>query len=110
MDTKEIAKISIDRLAEQLRKPEAVLFWQYLDENPSAKQMLTGLYEAGCDPLTLMTLAVLYCIGKELGVTEITKRATGYSTQQLAGLSESLLQTAKDIQALNESAMPGGVT
>ena len=110
MDTKEIAKISIDRFAEQLRKSEAVLFWQYLDENPSARQMLTGLYEAGCDPLTLMTLAVLYCKGEELGVTEITKRATGYSTQQLATLSERLLQAAKDIQALNESAMPGGVT
>lgn len=110
MDTKEIAKISIDRFAEQLRKSEAVLFWQYLDENPSVKQMLTGLYEAGCDPLTLMTLTVLYCKGEELGVTEITKRATGYSTQQLATLSERLLQAAKDIQALNESAMPGGVT
>src|SRR5690348_4471305 len=110
METKEIAKISIDRFAEQLRKPEAVLFWQYLDENPSAKQMLTGLYEAGCDPLTLMTLAVLYCKGEEMGVTEITKQATGYSTQQLAGLSERLLQAAKDIQALNESEMPGGVT
>ena len=110
VDTKEIAKISIDRFAEQLRKSEAVLFWQYLDENPGGRQMLTGLYEAGCDPLTLMTLAVLYCKGEELGVTEITKRATGYSVQQLAGLSERLLQAAKDIQALNESAMPGGVT
>src|SRR6201993_3061404 len=110
MDTKEIAKISIDRFAEQLRKPEAVLFWQYLDENPSDRQMLTGLYEAGCDPLTLVTLAVLYCKGEQLGVTEITKQATGYSTQQLAGLSDRLLQAAKDIQALNESAMPGGVT
>lgn len=110
MDTQDIAKISIDRFAEQLRKPEAVLFWQYLDENLGAKQMLTGLYEAGCEPLTLVTLAVLYCKGEELGVTEITKRATGYSTQQLAGLSERLLQAAKDIQALNESAMPGGVT
>ena len=57
-----------------------------------------------------MTLAVLYCKGEELGVTKITKRATGYSTQQLAGLSERLLQAAKDIQRLNESAMPGGVT
>src|SRR6201993_4536676 len=110
MDTKEIAKISIDRFAEQLRKPEAVLFWQYLDENPSDRQMLTGLYEAGCDPLTLVTLAVLYCKGEQLGVTEITKQATGYSTQQLASLSDRLLQAAKDIQALNESAMPGGVT
>jgi hypothetical protein len=80
MDSKEIAKISIDRFAEQLRKPEAVLFWQYLDENPSDRQMLTGLYEAGCDPLTLVTLAVLYCKGEQLGVTEITKQATGYST------------------------------
>jgi hypothetical protein len=110
MDSKEIAKISIDRFAEQLRKPEAVLFWQYLDENRSDRQMLTGLYEAGCDPLTLVTLAVLYCKGEQLGVTEITKQATGYSTQQLASLSDRLLQAAKDIQALNESAMPGGVT
>src|ERR1700761_9055162 len=109
MDTKEIAKISIDRFAEQLRKPEAVLFWQYLDENNSDRQMLTGLYEAGCDPLTLVTLAVLYCKGEQLGVTEITKQATGYSTQQLAGFSERLLQAAKDIQALNESGMPGGI-
>jgi hypothetical protein len=70
MDTKEIAKISIERFAEQPRKPEAVLLWQYLDENPSARQMLTGLSQAGCDPLTLMTLAVLYCKGEELGVTE----------------------------------------
>ncbi len=30
--------------------------------------------------------------------------------QQLASFSERLLQAAKDIQALNESAMPGGVT
>src|SRR6185437_3279876 len=110
MDTKEIAKISIDHFAEQLRKSEAVLFGQYLDENPTARQMLTGLYEAGCEPLTLMTLAVLYCKGEELGVTEITKKATGYSTQQLASLSERVLQAAKDVQALNESAMPGGVT
>ena len=57
-----------------------------------------------------MTLAVLYCKGEQLGVTEITKRATGYSTQQFASLSERLLQAAKDIQALNEAAMPGGVT
>ena len=110
MEPKEVAKISIDRFAEQFRKPEAVLFWQYLDENPSDRQLLTGLYEAGCDPLTLVTLAVLYFKGEELGVTEITKQATGYSTQQLASLSERLLQAAKDIQALNESAMPGGVT
>jgi hypothetical protein len=48
MDTEEIAKIGIDRFAEQLRKPEAVLFWQYLDENPSAKHMIAGLYQAGC--------------------------------------------------------------
>jgi hypothetical protein len=110
MDTEEIAKNSIERFAEQLRRPEAVLFWQYLDENPSAKQMLTGLSQAGCDPLTLITLVVLYCKGEELGVAEITKRATGYSPQQLAGFSERLLQAAKDIQALNEAAMPGGVT
>ena len=110
MDTKDIAKITVDRFAEQLRKSEAVLFWQYLDENPGARQMLTGLYEAGCDPLTLVTLAVLYCKGEQLGVTEITKRATGYSTQQLASFSERLLQAAKDIQALNEAAMPGGVS
>src|SRR5689334_8628957 len=104
MDTEKVAKSSIDRFSDQLRKPEAVLFWQYLDENPSAKQASTGLYQAGCDPLTLMTLAVLYCKGEELGVTESTKRATGYSPQQLAGFSERLLQAAKDIQALNESA------
>jgi hypothetical protein len=30
MDTEEIAKVSIDRFAEQLSKAEAVLFWQYL--------------------------------------------------------------------------------
>src|ERR1700758_2674666 len=110
MDTEDLAKISIERFAQQLRKPEAVLFWQYLDENPNAKQMLVGLYQAGCDPLTVMTLAVLYCKGEELGVTEITKRATGYSPQQLASFSERLLQAAKDIQALNEASMPGGVT
>jgi hypothetical protein len=110
MDTEEIAKISIDRFAEQLSKAEAVLFWQHLDENPSTKRMLAGLYQAGCDPLTLMTLAVLYCKGEELGVTEVTKRATGYSPQQLASFSERLLQAAKDIQTLNEAAMPGGVT
>ncbi len=110
MHTGESTKPSIDRFAEQLRKSEAVLFWQYLDENPSAKQMLAGLYQAGCDPLTLITLAVLYCKGEELGVTEITKQATGYSPQQLAIFSERLLQAAKDIQALNEASMPGGVT
>src|SRR6201997_214989 len=110
MDTKKIAKMSIDHFAEQLGKPEAVLFWQYLDENPSAKQTLAGLYQAGGEPLTLMTLAVLYCKGEELGVTEVTKRATGYSPQQLASFSERLLQAAKDIQALNEAYMPGGVT
>src|ERR1700758_4856151 len=110
MDTEDLAKISIERFAQQLRKPEAVLFWQYLDENPSAKHMLAGLYQAGGEPLTLMTLAVLYCKGKELGVTESTKRAPGYSPQQLASFSERLLQAAKDIQALNKAAMPGGVT
>jgi hypothetical protein len=110
MDTKQIARISIQRFAEQLGKSEAVLFWQYLDENPSAKEMLTGLYQAGCDPLTLITLAVLYCKGEELGVTETAKHATGYSVQQLASFSQRLLQAAKDIQALNEAAMPGGVT
>ena len=110
MDSEEMERIRIERFAEQLSKPEAVLLWQYLDENPSAKQMLTGLHQAGCDPLTVMTLAVLYCKGEELGVTEITKRATGYSVQQLAAFSERLLQAAKDIQRLNESAMPGGVT
>jgi hypothetical protein len=110
MDSEEIAKTSIERFSEQLGKAEAVLFWQHLDENPNAKQMLIGLYRAGCDPLTLMTLAVLYCKGEELGMTEITKRATGYSPQQLASFSERLLQAAKDIQALNEASMPGGVT
>ena len=75
MDTEKITKIAIDRFAEQLGKAEAVLFWQHLDENPNAKQMLVGLYQAGCDPLALMTLAVLYCKGEELGVTETTKRA-----------------------------------
>jgi hypothetical protein len=69
MYTEEIARISIERFAEQLRKPEAVLFWEYLDENLSAKEMLVGLYQAGCDPLISMTLAVLYCKGEELGVT-----------------------------------------
>jgi len=110
MEAEEIAKIGIERFAQQLRKPEAVLFWQYLDENASAKQMLTGLSQAGCDPLTLITLAVLYCKGEELGVTETAKQATGYSALQLASFSERLLQAAKDIQALNEAAMPGGVT
>ena len=110
MHNEESTKSSVDRFAEQLRKSEAVLFWQYVDENSNAKHVLTGLYQAGCDPLTLMTLAVLYCKGEELGVTEITKQATGYSSQQLASFSERLLQAAKDIQALNESAMPGGVT
>lgn len=110
MDSEESAKISIERFAEQLRKPEAVLFWQYLDDNPSEKQMLASLYQAGCAPLTLMTLAVLYCKGEELGVAEVTKQATGYSAQQLAGFSERLLQAAREIQALNEAAMPGGVT
>jgi hypothetical protein len=110
MDTANIARISIERFAEQLGKSEAVLFWQYLDKNPSAREMLIGLYQAGCDPLTLMTLAVLYCKGDELGITETSKRATGYSPQQLASFSERLLQAAKDIQALNEAAMPGGVT
>ena len=70
MDSEKITKIAIDRFAEQLGQAEAVLFWQHLDENPSAKHMLAGLYQAGCDPLTLMTLAVLYCKGEELGVTE----------------------------------------
>jgi hypothetical protein len=110
MDNEESVKTSIERFAEQFRKPEAVLFWQYLDENPSEKPMLAGLYQAGCDPLTLMTLGVLYCKGEELGVTENAKRATGYSAPQLASFSERLLQAAKDIQALNEAAMPGGVT
>src|SRR5690349_9960612 len=105
MDTKEIARLSLDRFAQQLGKAEAVVFWHYLDENPSAKQMLTGLHQAGCDPLTLMTLAVLYCKGEELGVTETAKHATGYSVQQLASFSERLLQAAKDIQALNEATM-----
>lgn len=110
MHTGEIMKPNMDRFAEQLRKSEAVLFWQYVDENPTAKQALTGLYQSGCDALTLMTLRVLYCKGEELGVTEITKQATGYSAQQLGSFSERLLQAAKDIQALNEAAMPGGVT
>jgi hypothetical protein len=57
-----------------------------------------------------MTLAVLYCKGEELGVAEVTKQATGYSAQQLAGFSERLVQAAREIQALNEAAMPGGVT
>lgn len=101
---------SIDRFAKQLREAEAVLFWQYLDENSGTKDVFAGLYQAGCDPLTLTTLAVLYCKGEELGNTEVTKQATGYSTQQLATFSASLLQAAKDIQRLNESAMTGGVT
>ena len=104
------AKNNIDHFADQLRKPEAVLFWEYLDRNSDARQMLGGLKQAGCDPLILMTLAVLYCTGEKLRVTEITKQATGYTPQQLATFSERLLQAAKDIQALNECAMPGGVT
>jgi hypothetical protein len=110
VDTEKIAKISIERFATSLTNPKLFFFWQYLDENPSVKQMLRGLHQAGCDPLTLMTLAVLYCKGEELDLTEITKQATGYSSQQLASFSERLLQAAKDIQALNESAMPGGVS
>ena len=51
MDTEEIAKLSIDRFAQQLGKAEAVLFWQYLDENPSAKEMLTGPTKRGVIPL-----------------------------------------------------------
>jgi hypothetical protein len=35
MNPKDIAKISINRFAEKLRKSEAVLFWQHLDENPT---------------------------------------------------------------------------
>ena len=110
MHNEESTKSSVHRFAEQLCKSEAVLFWQYLDENSNAKLVLTSLYQAGCDPLTVMTLAVLYCKGEELGLTEITKDATGYSSLQLASFSERLLQAAKDIQALNESAMPGGIT
>ena len=110
MQNRERTETSIDLFANQLRKPEAVLFWQYLDENPTAKDALTGLHQAGCDPLTLMTLAVLYCKGEELGVAEIAKQATGYSPQHLASFSERLLQAAKDIQRLNESAMAGGIT
>ncbi len=110
MQNEPSANGNADRFAEQLRKHEAVLFWEYLDRNPEAKRMLTGLHQAGCDPLTVMTLAVLYCTGDKLGVTEITKQATGYTPQQLGAFSERLLQAAKDIQALNESAMPGGVT
>ena len=110
MYKEESTRSSVDRFAEQLRKSEAVLFWQHLDENSSAKHVFAGLCQAGCDPLTLMTLAVLYCKGEELGVTEITKQATGYSTEQLASFSDRLLQAAKDVQALNESALPGGVT
>lgn len=41
MDSEESAKISIERFAEQLRKPEAVLFRQYLDDNPREKLMLS---------------------------------------------------------------------
>jgi hypothetical protein len=110
MQKQKSAENSIDRFAEQLRKPEAVLLWEYLDRNSDARQVLVGLKQAGCDPLTVMTLAVLYCTGEKLQVTEITKQATGYTPQQLARFSERLLQAAKDIQALNESALPGGVT
>ena len=110
MENKERTRGSIDLFANQFREPEAVLFWQYLDQNPGAKDVLRGLQQAGCDPLTLMTLVVLYCEGEQLGVTEITKQITGYSAQHLASFSERLLQAAKDIQRLNESAMPGGVT
>src|SRR5579863_1893933 len=110
MQKQQGADNSVDRFAEQLRKPEAVLLWEYLDHNTDARQVFAGLKQAGCDPLTVMTLAVLYCTGEKLQITEITKQATGYTPQQLAGFSERLLQAAKDIQALNESAMPGGVT
>jgi hypothetical protein len=34
MESEEIAKISIDRFAEQLGKAEAVLFWQHLERKP----------------------------------------------------------------------------
>jgi hypothetical protein len=104
------ARTRTDHFSDQLRKPEAVLFWEYLDRNSDVRQVLTGLEQAGCDPLIVMTLAALYCTGDKLHVKEITKQATGYTPQQLAALSERLLQAAKDVQALNECAMPGGVT
>ena len=37
MDSEESAKISIERFAEPLRKPETVLFRQYLDDNSPGK-------------------------------------------------------------------------
>jgi hypothetical protein len=39
-DIEEIAKISIDRFAEQLGKAEAVLFWQHLDETRRQSQLV----------------------------------------------------------------------
>lgn len=109
MQKRQSAQNRIDHFADQLRKPETVLFWEYLDRNNDVRQVLTGLEQAGCDPVILMTLAGLYCTGEKLGVNEITKQATGYTPRQLAAFSERL-QAAKDIQALNECAMPGGVT
>lgn len=52
MDIKEIAKISIDRFADQLRKSEAVFFWQYLDKNPSA---------SNCSQVCMKPDATLLC-------------------------------------------------
>lgn len=46
MDSEESAKISIERFAEPLRKPEAVLFRQYLDDNPRGKA--NALYTQNC--------------------------------------------------------------
>jgi hypothetical protein len=48
--------------------------------------VFSGLHQAGCDPLTVMTPAVLYCMDEKLAVTEIAKQATGSSPQQLAVL------------------------
>lgn len=45
-DSEESAKISIERFAEPLRKPEAVLFRQYLDDNPRGKA--NALYTQNC--------------------------------------------------------------
>lgn len=100
----------INGFSNQLRPSEAVLFWEFIDRNPATKEVLAGLRHAGCDPLTVMTLAALYCEGEKLGMAQIVKRASGYSSSQLASLSERLLQAAKNIQALNDSALPGGIT
>jgi hypothetical protein len=110
MPNQKIPSANINGFSNQLRPSEAVLFWEYIDGNPATKEVLAGLQHAGCDPLTIVTLAALYCEGEHLDIAQMAKRATGYSAPQLGSLSERLLQAAKDIQALNDSALSGGVT